>query len=178
MNNTVSISMDGRSRKFVIITSIALLLVGVIGILLPQVMAVTVTIFAGWLLVLAGGLSLYSTWHGFRARGVAWLKPFVLLVFGLLILLHPLAGTAAFGLMLAVYFLFDGFSGIAAAWEARPQGGWGWVMLNGLLSLLLAAVFIAGWPFTSIWLIGLFIGISLFFDGLSLLMIALAAKTG
>ena len=37
-------------------------------------------------------------------------------------------------------------------------------MFNGMLSLLLAAVFILGWPFTSVWLIGLFIGISLFFE--------------
>jgi type IV secretory pathway VirJ component len=50
-------------------------------------------------------------------------------------------------------------------------------MFNGIVSLVLAAVFIAGWPFTAAWLIGLFIGISLLFDGLSLLMLALAART-
>jgi uncharacterized membrane protein HdeD (DUF308 family) len=38
-------------------------------------------------------------------------------------------------------------------------------------------VFIAGWPFTTVWLIGLFVGLSLFVDGLSLLMLGLAART-
>jgi uncharacterized membrane protein HdeD (DUF308 family) len=42
---------------------------------------------------------------------------------------------------------------------------------------VLAIVFIAGWPFTTAWLVGLFIGIGLFVDGLSLLMLGLAAKT-
>ena len=51
-------------------------------------------------------------------------------------------------------------------------------MFNGIVSLGLAAVFIAGWPFTTVWLVGLLIGISLFFDGLSLLMLGLAAGTG
>jgi len=53
----------------------------------------------------------------------------------------------------------------------RPQQGWGWVMFNGATSLLLAMVFILGWPFSSAWLIGFFIGISLLFDGISLLML-------
>jgi uncharacterized membrane protein HdeD (DUF308 family) len=58
----------------------------------------------------------------------------------------------------------------------RPQTGWGWLMFNGITSLLLALVLIAGWPFSSAWLIGLFIGISLLIDGISLLMICLATR--
>jgi len=53
--------------------------------------------------------------------------------------------------------------------------GWRWLMFNGVLSLLLAVVFIAGWPFATSWLVGLLIGISLFVDCLSLLMLGLAA---
>ncbi len=99
-----------------------------------------------------------------------------MIVVGLLILIHPIAGTAALGLMLAVYFLLDGFAGVGSAWEMRPRRGWGWLMFNGPLSLVLALVFILGWPFTAAWLIGLFIGSSLLFDGLALLMLGFAAK--
>jgi uncharacterized membrane protein HdeD (DUF308 family) len=154
-----------------------LLLAGIAGIALPQFMSMAVSFFAGWLMIVAGCIAFYITWHGFRDRWIVWLKPFVLVVVGLLILLHPIAGTAALGLILAVYFLLDGFAGAGSAWEFRPRRGWGWLMFNGILSLLLAAIFIAGWPFSSTWLIGLFIGISLFFDGLSLLMLGLAATT-
>lgn len=177
MNTSLNILMSGRTRKTVIITSIVLLLAGIAGIALPQFLSMAIAIFAGWLMIVAGAIAVYIIWHGFRERWVVWLKPFVLIAVGLLILLHPIAGTAAFGLMLAIYFLLDGFAGVGAAWEFRPHSGWGWLMFNGVISLLLAAVFIIGWPFTSAWLIGLFIGISLFFDGLSLLMLGLAAKT-
>ena len=177
MNKSLEIFMDSRSRKIVIITSIVLLLAGIAGIALPQFMSMAVAFFAGWLMIVAGGIAFYITWHGFRDRWIVWLKPFVLVVVGLLILLHPIAGMAALGLILAVYFLLDGFAGVGSAWEFRPRRGWGWLMFNGILSLLLAAIFIAGWPFSSTWLIGLFIGISLFFDGLSLLMLGLAATT-
>ncbi|MGB5397469.1 MAG: DUF308 domain-containing protein [Gammaproteobacteria bacterium] len=176
MKQILEVYMDGRSRKAVIIISIVLLLAGVVGIVLPQFVSMVLAWFIGGLLLLAGGIAFYITWLGFRERWIVWLKPFVLITVGLLILLHPLAGAAALGLILAVYFLLDGFASVGFAWELRPRRGWKWLMFNGVLSLLLAVVFIAGWPITSAWLIGLLIGISLFFDGLSLLMLGLAAR--
>ena len=175
MPASLSILLNQRSRKTLKTTSIVLIVVGIIGIALPQFLSMAIALFAGWLLLFAGTIAMFITWHGFRDRWVAWLKPFVLVAVGLLILLNPIAGTAALGLMLAIYFLFDGFAGVGSALDMRPQKGWGWLMFNGASSLLLALVFIIGWPFTSAWLIGLFIGISLFIDGVSLLMLCLAS---
>jgi len=176
MSHTLQIIMDHRSRKAVIIVSIILLLAGVIGIALPQFMSMAIAWFIGWLLLAAGVFVLFITWFGFRERWIVWLKPFILIIVGLLILFNPIAGAAALGLMLGVYFLLDGFAGVGFAWELRPSRGWGWLMLNGLLSLALAAIFIIGWPFTTAWLVGFLVGISLFIDGLTLLMLGLAAK--
>ncbi len=83
MPNPLTISMDGRSRRLVIITSVVLILLGVIDIALLQLVSVTLALFVAWLMIIAGGLSLYSTWHGFRERWVVWLKPFVLITFAL-----------------------------------------------------------------------------------------------
>lgn len=176
MAASISILLSRRSRKTLMTTSIVLILIGIVGIALPQFLSMAIALFAGWLLLFAGSIAMFITWHGFRDRWVAWLKPFVLIAVGLLILLNPIAGTAALGLMLAIYFLFDGFAGVGSAWEMRPQTGWGWLMFNGATSLLLALIFILGWPFSSAWLIGLFIGISLLVDGLSLLMFCLASR--
>jgi len=176
MSTSIEVLMSKRSRSSVILTSIALILSGLVGMALPQLMSIAMAFFAGWLMIVAGVIAIYITWHGLRDHLVAWLKPFALVAVGLLVLLHPVAGAAALGLVLAVFFLFSGFAGVASAWDLRPRRGWGWLMFNGILSLVLAAVFISSWPFSAAWLVGLFIGISLFFDGLSLLMIGLAAK--
>ena len=173
---SLNILLSRRSRKTLITTSIVLVVIGIIGIALPQFLSMAIALFAGWLLLFAGSIAMFITWHGFRDRWVAWLKPFVLVAVGLLILLNPIAGTAALGLMLAIYFLFDGFAGVGSAWEMRPQSGWGWMMFNGATSLVLALIFILGWPFSSAWLIGMFIGISLLIDGISLLMFCLASR--
>ncbi|MCF6202029.1 MAG: hypothetical protein L3J42_07915, partial [Hydrogenimonas sp.] len=54
--------------------------------------------------------------------------------------------------------------------------GWWMPMINGALSLLLAFILIAGWPMSSIVLVGLFVGISLFFDGVVLIVLGAKAK--
>lgn len=85
MSIAVKVYMDNRSRKTVIITSIILLLAGITGMVLPQFMSMAVAIFAGWLMIIAGGIAFYLTWHGFRDSWAAWLKPFALIAVGLLI---------------------------------------------------------------------------------------------
>ena len=126
-------------------------------------------------MVVAGVIVYYITCQGFGGRWSVHLKPAVLIAIGLLILFHPVAGAAALGLMLAIYFILDGFVGVTFGWELRPLSGWRWLMFNGLLSFALAIIFIVGWPFTTACLVGLLVGISLFLDGIMLLMFALVA---
>ena len=51
-----------------------------------------------------------------------------------------------------------------------------WLLFNGVLSPVLALVILVGWPATSPIFLGLFVGISLLFDGLSLMMIGVSLK--
>lgn len=176
MTTQIELFIDKKNRKTLIIASVVLLLIGLVGIVVPQVMSVVVAAFLGWLLLFSGLMVGFYTWRTFRVRWTSWLKAVILLVTGALILFNPLAGAAALGLVLAIYFLMDGFAGISLAWELKPHKGWGWLMFNGLLSLALAAVFLVGWPFASAWMVGFFIGISLFIDGWALLMLTVAAK--
>jgi uncharacterized membrane protein HdeD (DUF308 family) len=52
-----------------------------------------------------------------------------------------------------------------------------WLLLHGLINLLLGFVIWQGWPLSGLWVIGLFIGIDMMFNGWSLVMLAVAAKT-
>lgn len=170
------VQMDPASRNATRNVGIVLLLIGLAGIALPQVMAVVLSLLLGWLLLAGGIFFAFVAWQGYRDRGTAWLKAFLLVALGLLILLNPKAGASALGLVLAIYFLFDGFAGAAFGLDLRPHPGWIWMLLNGVLSLVLAVVILAGWPFSAVWVVGLLVGISLFFDGLALVLLALAAR--
>lgn len=167
--------VDDSLRRRLRWTGLVLMLFGVAGVLLPQFLSLAISILVGLLLVSAGLVNAYLTWYGYRRSGLAWLKPFILLALGLLILFYPLAGAAALGLVLAVFFLLHAFAGISFALALRPLPGWGWTLLSGLLSLAIAVLFLIGWPLSSPQLVGLFVGIMLLFDGLALLMLAWAA---
>ena len=158
------------------ITGILLLLIGSISILLPQLITAVLSLFIGSVLILAGLAVAYGTWIGYRSSGLVWLKPFVLIIIGLLIAFNPAIVAAALGILLVIYFLLTGFASISFSLDLRPLGGWGWMMLNGVLSITLAIIFLAGWPFSSAALIGILVGISFVFDGISLLAVSRAMK--
>lgn len=164
-----------RFRKFSLITGILLMVVGIAGAVLPQVMSLVVTVFLGWMLITGGVLLGY---FAFLSRGrsmIAFLKPVLLIITGGLFIFYPLAGLAAIALLLTVYLLLDAFGGFGLAYDLYPMRGWGWMAFNGLMSFILALVLFIGWPLTSPLMVGLYVGISLIFDGLALLTVGLLA---
>ena len=166
------ITMDEITRRRLRKVGWLLVAIGIAGILLPGLLGLTLSLVIAALLILAGMASGYLAWSSYNRAGSGWLKPLVLVALGLLLAFYPQAGTAAIGLMLIVYFLFSGLASLVLAFELRPLPGWVWTLANGLLTLLLALIFIAGWPFNSHWLVGLLVGISLLMDGVALLMLA------
>ena len=80
--------------------------------------------------------------------------------------------------MLAAFFLADGIFTIALAVSHRRElsGRWEWMLVGGLLDLVLAAVIYSGWPGTALGVVGLLVGISLLFGGLSLIAMAVAVR--
>jgi len=135
-------------------------------------------IFVGWLLLTGGIFWSVHTYQYSPKVIMDWLKPSLLLIIGSLMLLHPASGVEALGLLLAMYLLFDAIGSFALAQSIHPAKGWGWMVFNGVTSALLATLFLIGWPATSMWLVGLYVGISLLFDGWALVAIGLILRKG
>ncbi|WP_457748115.1 DUF308 domain-containing protein [Sulfurimonas sp.] len=83
---------------------------------------------------------------------------------------YPMTGVGTVGLLLGIYFFMDSFAGFSLAFSMKPTKGWFLWFVNAFFSMLIGVLFIVGWPFSSIYLIGLLVGFSLFFDGISLLV--------
>ena len=156
-----------------IIAGILLLIAGFLGIFLPTVTSLTISFLLGWLLIISSIISGYHVIKSYNTKWISWLKPFLLFTVGLLMLLYPLSGVAAVSLLLILYFLIDAFAGIVFGLEWSPLKGWGLMIFNGILSFILAVIFLIGWPFSSIWLVGLLVGISLLFDGATILVLGI-----
>ena len=168
--------MKARVARNATWAGIVLMLLGVAGILFPGLMSVAVVFFVAWMMLLGGFASGFFTWMSDRSDWMGWLKAFVLVLVALMLFFKPMPGIAAVGMLMAIYFLFDSFGNMALAFTMRPAPGWWMWLLNGIFSLILGVIFLVGWPFSSLLLVGLFVGISLFIDGMVLLFLGRSLK--
>lgn len=67
----------------------------------------------------------------------------------------------------------EGIFEIIACFKARTGGNLSWlVLMDGIITLILGIFIWYSWPNNSLWIIGLYVGISFIFSGASLLSIA------
>jgi len=158
-----------RFKKYAKISGIIFIILGAVGIFFPGFMSLTTLVFVSYLMLFAGITSGWLTWMSNRKDWAGWLKSFLLVLVGLLMIFYPMEGVATLGLLFAIYFLTDAFAGFGLAFSLKPQKIWWLWLINAITSLVLGVLFIAGWPSSSVFLVGLFVGISLLFDGIALL---------
>jgi len=165
-----------KYSKYGKIAGVLMMVIGLGGVFLPPVMSIAVVTFMAWMFLFSALVQGYNTLKNYRKSFIAWLKPILSFITGILFLLFPIQGIAVVGMLLAVYLLIDAYTSIAFGIEYKPNKGWWMMVLNGVLSIILSIILMVGWPFSSIVLVGLFVGVSLFFDGVALLTFAFGAK--
>src|SRR5262249_50813666 len=136
----------------------------------------TVVVFG--CLLLAGGVVqivnafLGRTWRGFFLN---LLGGILHLVVGVFMVEDPLRAAEALTLMLAAAFLVAGVLRVVVALKEHFIG-WGWVLVNGVVTLILGIAIWRRWPESSLWIIGICVGVDLIFNGWSWVMLGLAVK--
>ena len=172
----VNRGIETRFGRYTLITGVLLTVLGMVGIFLPNFIALGADIFIASLMIVGGTFWAMHTIKYSAKHVMDWIKPMLLLVSGGLMIVYPITGIATVGFLLAVYLLMDAYSSFMLGQSMYPTRGWGWMVFNGVISLILALLFLIGWPETSLWLVGLYIAISLFFDGTALLAFGLLMK--
>ena len=158
------------------IAGVIFLILGGIGIIYPAIMTMLTVTFVSWLLLFAGLMAGYFTYITNKSDSSGWLKSIVLIGVALFMLLYPMSGVGTVGLLLSIYFFMDAFASFSMGLSMKGSSGWFIWIFNAIISLLLAVLFVIGWPTTSVYLIGLLVGFSLFFDGISLLVMGSVFK--
>ncbi len=156
-------------KKYSKVGGILFIILGLIGIVFPIVMSLTTLAFVSYLMIVAGFFSGWLTWQSNKEDWAGWLKSFILVLTGLFMIIYPTLGIATLGLLFAIYFFMDAFASFGLAYSLKPQKIWWLWLFNAITSLILGVIFVIGWPFSSIYLVGLLVGVSLFFDGIALL---------
>lgn len=161
-----------------IVLSILMIVAGVLAIFLPSAAALGVNIVVGWLMIFSGAAHLVFAWHTRHNRGFIWeiilgiLYAFV----GGYVLVNPVAGLLSLALALAIYLFLEGVLEFALSFQIRPAPGSGWLMFDGIVTLILAFMVWRLWPSGAPWVIGTLVGISMLFSGVSRLMLSLVSR--
>lgn len=150
---------------------IVMLVIGFLGILVPNFIGMAFNTFVGGIFLLAAFALAFNAWHNKRQNMSLWFRPFVLAVLALIIFTHPGIILGVLGLLIAIYFLISGFSSMVLSFELQSSAKI-FSLLNGLISFVLGVIVLTNWPFSSAWVIGLIIGISFIFDGIALISIS------
>jgi uncharacterized membrane protein HdeD (DUF308 family) len=119
--------------------------------------------------------------YGFRtySGGKMLLEVFLGLLYlaaGVFILTHPAKGLLALTLVIASFLLIYGVFALVLAFQLKPSRGWGWVLFDAIVTVLLGVLIWAHWPINSAWVVGTLLGISFISSGLSRVMLSLAVR--
>jgi len=80
-------------------------------------------------------------------------------------------------IVLASYLFLEAILEFVMGFTLRPLPGSGWLVFDGIVTLLLAVMIWKTWPINAPWVIGTLVGISMIIGGTSRLMLSLAAST-
>ncbi|MGW8257006.1 MAG: HdeD family acid-resistance protein [Thermoguttaceae bacterium] len=134
-------------------------------------------IVLGLVLMISGIVTIVSSfwigkWSGLLLH---MLVGILYLVSGFVISERPLATAVVITLFIAASFIVLGAFRIASALTLRmPQ--WGWVMFNGIVTLLLGVIIYRHFPNSALWVLGILIGVELLLNGWSWMMLSLAVR--
>jgi uncharacterized membrane protein HdeD (DUF308 family) len=179
MNASAIMSEARHLTGWSIAVSLLMILAGILAIGLPAAAGIAVNIVVAWLLVFCGVAHLVFGWHIRAIGGVIWQMVLGALYIGIgvYLLSRPVAGLVTLTLALAIYLFAEGLLEIILSFQIRPRQGWGWLLLDGIVTLILALMIWGTWPASTEWVIGTLVGISMIFSGATRLMLSLAARS-
>ncbi|PPS42216.1 HdeD family acid-resistance protein [Chroococcidiopsis sp. TS-821] len=157
-----------------IIVGILLVIIGLAAIARPVYATIAATIAFGWIFIFAG---IAQFIYAFGSRGAGqfvWklLLSILYFVAGLVVLTNILPGAIALTLILGITIFIQGALQVFIAFNLRPARNWGWVLFSGILGIILGILIWSEWPFNADWLLGLFVGITLLFNGIWMIILS------
>src|SRR5271167_4835829 len=167
-----------RASGWSVALGVVMIILGIIAMLAPWEFGIVIALVIGWMAIFNGVAQIF---YGIRThsggRTVLEIILGVIYIFaGIYLLMHPVGGLLVLTLFLACFLLVYGILALVLAFHMRPLPGWGWVLFDAIVTILLGILIWAHWPINSEWVVGTLFGISIFVSGVTRLMMSLAVR--
>ena len=164
---------------WIVALGVIFMLAGVIALGSVVVATASAVLIVGIMMIMAGVAEIFAA---FRVKdwgkAIFWgLLGALYVAAGIIAINNPFAAATILTLFLGIALIAGGVVRMFLAWHMREAGKpWGWIVVSGIISILLGAMIIAKWPYSSFYVLGIFLGIDLIFIGSSWLTIGLALR--
>lgn len=173
------VGLDQLKRRWGWFLALGLLLVilGTAAIGASTMATLATMVFVGWLMIAGGAMQAVhafscKAWGGFF---IDLLSGILYAVVGSMLVVNPAKLALGLTLLIAVFLIFGGLFRIVVAVTSQFHHRM-WLLLSGVVNVLLGILIWNELPDSGLWVIGLFVGIDMIFNGWSLIMLSLAAK--
>jgi uncharacterized membrane protein HdeD (DUF308 family) len=158
--------------------AVLFIILGIFAIVEPGVAGLGVTLLVGWILIFGAIFHFIHAFKGGGAKQIIFqvLVGILYLIGGFYFLTHTIMGVATLTLLLAGIILAEGVIELISYFRNRKEGASGWILVNSIITLLLGGLIWFHWPSSSIWAIGILVGVNLLMTGITRLMFGLAIR--
>ena len=178
--NVLGASRSGLEHKWgwVVALGVFFLVAGFVA-LTDEFAATVVSVFVTGVSLIVAGIVEIITGIQVRpwSRALVWVLVGVgLAIAGTVILRDPALAAAGITLALGLCLLISGVFRLILAFQLKDATLWPMVALAGLLSVVVGALILGQWPVSSLYVIGLLLGVNLIFSGASWLGLGLTLR--
>lgn len=170
--------LQGRWGWFVAL-GILMIVAGLIALASVFLAAIASVLVVGTMMIVSGAFEIV---HGFQMK--RWSRFFLWIVIGALYIVggvfavfNPLLASAALTLLLGMLLIVAGVARVVLAMQMHSGSHWGWVAASGVITLLVGAIVVLHWPVSSLYVLGIFLGVDLVMAGASWLAAGLAFRS-
>jgi uncharacterized membrane protein HdeD (DUF308 family) len=158
--------------------AVVMIVLGFLAVFLPFATGIGISILVGWIIVFSGFAHLAYAFAAQGAGAFLWrtLVGVAYVAGGVYLAFHPGLTLESLTLVVAAIFLAEGVLELVVFFQFRALPGSGWILFDGIVTLLLAYVIWRPWPVSSTWAIGTIVGVNLIVSGFTRLMYSAAAR--
>jgi len=164
---------------WIIALGVVYVIAGIIA-LSSVVMATRVSVFVVGIMMLIAGFAEVVNAFQFRTWGkfLFWvLLGALYIVAGFLTFENPLLAAAILTLFLGVALIVSGIMRAILAFSMQQTMPWIWVLVSAVITFLLGLIIVAHWPVSSLYTLGIFLGVDLVIAGASWIGLGLGLKS-
>ncbi len=152
---------------WIVALGVVYLLAGFIALGSVAMATVASVLVVGVMMIVAGVAEVISA---FQVK--SWGKFLLWVLLGVLYIIagfvtfeNPLLAAALLTLILGASLVASGVMRIILAFSMKQETPWIWILLSGVITVLLGLLILAHWPVSSLYILGLFLGIDLIMAG-------------